>query len=98
MADAKRRWLNWYTRYFEGVVVARPCEFESHPAHQENAVIVYSIAAFLFYIPFCVHHHLLKIQRLSEARVSGCNLLRSTESERSDQKKIYKISARRARG
>ena len=29
-----RRWWNWYTRYFEGVVVARPCEFESHPAHQ----------------------------------------------------------------
>ena len=29
----ERRWWNWYTRYFEGVVVARPCEFESHPAH-----------------------------------------------------------------
>ena len=28
-----RRWWNWYTRYFEGVVVARSCEFESHPAH-----------------------------------------------------------------
>ena len=38
-----------------------------------------------------------KIQRLSEARVSGGNGLRSTESERSEQKEIYKISAQRAR-
>ena len=25
-----------YTRYFEGVVAARPCEFESHSAHEER--------------------------------------------------------------
>jgi hypothetical protein len=30
----KAQVVKWYTRYFEGVVVARPCEFESHSAHQ----------------------------------------------------------------
>jgi hypothetical protein len=44
---------------------------------------------FAIYIPvdtiWCVLPHLLKIQRLSEARVSGGNLLRSTESERCEQ-------------
>ena len=35
-----RRWWNWYTRYFEGVVVARPCEFESHSAHFLSSVVV----------------------------------------------------------
>ena len=53
------------------------------------------------YIPvdtyLCLLPHLLKIQRLSEARVSGGNGLRSTESEPSEQDEIYKISAQRAR-
>ena len=45
--------------------------------------------------------HLLKIQRLSEARVSGGNLFRRTTDStlvgRLGGSKIYKISAQRAR-
>ena len=36
----------------------------------------------------------VKIKRLSEAKVSGGNGLRSTKSECNEQEKIYKISAR----
>ena len=32
-SPVKRRWWNWYTRYFEGVVPVTACEFESHSAH-----------------------------------------------------------------
>ena len=28
-----RRWWNWQTRYFEGVVPVTVCEFKSHPAY-----------------------------------------------------------------
>src|SRR5690606_10198375 len=29
-----RSWWNWQTRYLEGVVAVRPCEFESRRPHQ----------------------------------------------------------------
>lgn len=28
--------VKWYTRYFEGVVGASPCEFDSHLPHEKN--------------------------------------------------------------
>jgi hypothetical protein len=28
--------VKWYTRYFEGVVGASPCEFDSHLPHQNR--------------------------------------------------------------
>lgn len=28
-----RLWRNWQTRYFEGVVIFRSCEFKSHQPH-----------------------------------------------------------------
>ena len=45
----KRRWWNWYTRYFEGVVVARSCEFESHPAHIRENCFQRQFSLFLIY-------------------------------------------------
>jgi hypothetical protein len=30
--------VKWYTRYFEGVVGASPCEFDSHLPHNKKEV------------------------------------------------------------
>ena len=34
MGDILAVVVKWYTRYFEGVVGASPCEFDSHLPHE----------------------------------------------------------------
>ena len=40
----------WQTRYFEGVVIARSCEFKSHRPHQKLREMFFTFARSSFFI------------------------------------------------